>query len=239
MAAAAAGVRQRAWPASSFSVLALGAGHLGLHSQLESGGRNGGVRRRRRHRTAFPNRTYVLHSPNAQPPPRTAVIAHTSLGWAGVALSEIGIRRASLFRPNREAVATELAACGAAARDHPRAADITEAFAAYDSGQPDALDHYPIDLEESITPLPRAVWLALRDIPAGEMRSYGWLARHVGEPTSASRAIGALVGSNPIPLWLPCHRVIASDGTLHGFGGGLAMKQAILELEGALPRRLL
>ncbi|MGB4863433.1 MAG: MGMT family protein, partial [Tepidiformaceae bacterium] len=54
----------------------------------------------------------------------------------------------------------------------------------------------------------------------------------------APRAIGAAVGSNPIPLWLPCHRVVASDGSLHGFGGGLAMKSALLELEGALPRRL-
>ena len=171
--------------------------------------------------------------------PLTAVLASTSLGWAGVALSETGIRRATVFRPTREAVLDELSALGACEREDPRAGDISAAFDAYDSGQADALDHYPIDLCEDTTDFQRAVWLALREIPAGETRSYGWLARHVGEPTSASRAIGALVGSNPIPLWLPCHRVIASDGTLHGFGGGLAMKQAILELEGALPKRLL
>ncbi|MCK9518517.1 MAG: MGMT family protein, partial [Dehalococcoidia bacterium] len=61
----------------------------------------------------------------------------------------------------------------------------------------------------------------------------------IGESVGASRAIGAIMGANPIPLWLPCHRVVASDGSLHGFGGGLAMKQQLLELEGALPARLL
>jgi methylated-DNA-[protein]-cysteine S-methyltransferase len=59
----------------------------------------------------------------------------------------------------------------------------------------------------------------------------------VGQP-GAARLIGAIVGANPIPLWLPCHRIIASDGNLQGFGGGLAMKRALLELEGALPLRL-
>ncbi len=172
-------------------------------------------------------------------PALTAVVVETSLGWAGVALSEVGIRFATLFRPTRDAVVAELSASDATEREDPRALNIAAAFRAYESGQPDALDHYAVDLAEGTTDFQRAVWMGLRDIPAGETRSYGWLARYVGEPTSASRAIGALVGSNPIPLWLPCHRVIASDGTLHGFGGGLAMKQAILELEGALPKRLL
>jgi O-6-methylguanine DNA methyltransferase len=60
----------------------------------------------------------------------------------------------------------------------------------------------------------------------------------VGEPGKA-RIIGSINGANPIPLWLPCHRVIGADGRLVGFGGGLAMKQSLLELEGALPKRLL
>jgi len=77
----------------------------------------------------------------------------------------------------------------------------------------------------------------LRDVPRGQTRSYGWLARRRGGP-DAVRAGGAAVGANPGSLWLPCYRVVASDGSLHGFGGGLAMKQALLELEGALPRRL-
>jgi methylated-DNA-[protein]-cysteine S-methyltransferase len=87
------------------------------------------------------------------------------------------------------------------------------------------------------TDLQRRTWLALRDIPAGETRSYGWLAKQMGVPGRA-RAIGAMMGQNPIPLWLPCHRVVASDGTLHGFGGGLAMKRELLELEQALPAPL-
>lgn len=165
------------------------------------------------------------------------VVTQTALGWAGVALSERGIRYATLFHHNEASARSELAAFGASGLgDDPRSAEIAGLLQGYAAGAPLSLDGYPVDLPEC-TALQRETWLALREIPRGETRSYGWLARRVGRPT-APRAIGAAVGSNPIPLWLPCHRVVASDGTLHGFGGGLAMKQALLELEGALPPRL-
>ncbi|MBA4179554.1 MAG: cysteine methyltransferase [Anaerolinea sp.] len=166
----------------------------------------------------------------------TAVVAETVLGWVGVALSEHGIRYATLFHHSREAVLGELAAFGAGERPDRRAEEVAEFLRGYAAGEPVSLDDYPVDLPPC-TEARRQIWLALREIPRGETRSYGWLARRVGRPTAA-RAIGAAVGANPIPLWLPCHRVVASDGALHGFGGGLAMKQALLELEGALPRRL-
>jgi len=79
------------------------------------------------------------------------------------------------------------------------------------------------------------VWWALADIPYGETRSYGDMARGVGEPVSASRAVGAANGANPLPIILPCHRVIGADGSLTGFGGGLPTKRFLLKLEGALP----
>lgn len=167
----------------------------------------------------------------------TAVITETALGWAGVGLSETGIRRATLFHCDRRGVELELRAFGAVEQDDPRADEVAGLLRDYASGRDTSLDDYPVDLPEC-EPFQRDVWLSLRAIPRGETRSYGWVARHVGKPTSASRAVGAAVGANPVPLWLPCHRVIASDGTLHGFGGGLAMKQALLELEGALPARL-
>jgi methylated-DNA-[protein]-cysteine S-methyltransferase len=161
------------------------------------------------------------------------------LGWGGVALSDRGIRYATLVDPSRDEIVAQLAALGALEREDPRTPDIAAAFHAWSHGQADALDHYPVDLADGTTALQAKVWLGLRTIPAGETRSYGWLGRLAGQPPSAARVIGQLVGSNPVCLWLPCHRVIASDGTLHGFGGGLPMKQAILELEGALPKRML
>lgn len=171
--------------------------------------------------------------------PLTRVVTETAMGWTGVALTGTGIRHATLFHRTEAAAHAELAAYGATAIEGgPRAAKIVELLQAYAAGEPAAVEAYPVDLPPC-GELQRRVWLALRDIPRGETRSYGWLARHVGEPVSAARAVGAAVGANPIPIWLPCHRVIAHDGTLHGFGGGLAMKQALLEMEGALPARLL
>ncbi|WP_238978761.1 methylated-DNA--[protein]-cysteine S-methyltransferase [Novilysobacter arseniciresistens] len=79
------------------------------------------------------------------------------------------------------------------------------------------------------------VWHALASIPYGETVSYAQLAARVGRPT-AMRAVGAANGRNPLPIVLPCHRVIGADGSLTGFGGGLPTKQFLLELEGALPR---
>ena len=76
----------------------------------------------------------------------------------------------------------------------------------------------------------RTVWRRLRDIPYGETISYGELARRAGNP-KASRAVGAANGANPIPVVIPCHRVIGADGTLTGFGGGLPIKRKLLALE--------
>ena len=80
------------------------------------------------------------------------------------------------------------------------------------------------------TPFQLEVWSVLRTIPYGETTSYGAIARRIGKP-DASRAVGAANGRNPIPIIVPCHRVVGSDGALTGFGGGLPVKQALLELE--------
>lgn len=83
------------------------------------------------------------------------------------------------------------------------------------------------------TPFQRSVWKALLTIPFGETRSYGQIAKQVGRP-SASRAVGAANGQNPVAIVAPCHRVIGSTGALTGFGGGLEAKQRLLRLEGAI-----
>jgi methylated-DNA-[protein]-cysteine S-methyltransferase len=83
------------------------------------------------------------------------------------------------------------------------------------------------------TEFQRAVWHALAAIPYGETISYAQLATRVGKP-AATRAVGAANGRNPLPIVLPCHRVIGANGSLTGFGGGLPTKQFLLRLEGAL-----
>ncbi|RDZ27734.1 methylated-DNA--[protein]-cysteine S-methyltransferase [Lysobacter silvisoli] len=83
------------------------------------------------------------------------------------------------------------------------------------------------------TPFQLQCWRTLALIPFGATWSYAQMARHIGQP-SATRAVGAANGRNPLPIVLPCHRVIGADGSLTGFGGGLPTKRYLLELEGAL-----
>jgi methylated-DNA-[protein]-cysteine S-methyltransferase len=90
----------------------------------------------------------------------------------------------------------------------------------------------PLDLDG--TDFQRQCWLALASIPYGQTVSYGEQARRLGLGPDAARAVGAANGQNPLPLVLPCHRVIGADGSLTGFGGGLHLKRFLLEHEGAL-----
>jgi methylated-DNA-[protein]-cysteine S-methyltransferase len=95
---------------------------------------------------------------------------------------------------------------------------------------------FDLPLAPEGTEFQRKVWNRLRDIPYGGTISYGELARRVGNP-KASRAVGAANGCNPLPIVIPCHRVIGSNGKLTGFGGGLPTKEALLALEASVTRR--
>jgi methylated-DNA-[protein]-cysteine S-methyltransferase len=86
-----------------------------------------------------------------------------------------------------------------------------------------------LDLSNS-TPFQTKVWEAARLIPHGETRSYRWVAEQIGKP-GATRAVGQALGKNPLPIIIPCHRVIASDGSLGGYSGGREMKRHLLQLE--------
>jgi methylated-DNA-[protein]-cysteine S-methyltransferase len=90
----------------------------------------------------------------------------------------------------------------------------------------------PLDLQG--TDFQQRCWLALATIPYGQTVSYGEQARRLGLGPDAARAVGAANGQNPVPVILPCHRVIGADGSLTGFGGGLPLKRFLLEHEGAL-----
>jgi methylated-DNA-[protein]-cysteine S-methyltransferase len=104
-------------------------------------------------------------------------------------------------------------------------------LAAYFEGEVVTFD-LPFELHG--TDFQRQCWLALATIPYGQTVSYGEQARRLGLGSDKARAVGAANGSNPLPIVLPCHRVIGADGSLTGFGGGLHVKRFLLELEGAL-----
>lgn len=94
------------------------------------------------------------------------------------------------------------------------------------------LQEFDLPLAPAGTPFQVAVWRELRAIPYGELVSYKFIAQAVGNP-KAMRAVGTANGKNPLPIIIPCHRVIASDGGLAGFGGGLETKRRLIELERA------
>jgi methylated-DNA-[protein]-cysteine S-methyltransferase len=107
---------------------------------------------------------------------------------------------------------------------------ILAALRRYFEGDVAALDAIAVEPLGG-TAFQRRVWRALRAIPAGSAVSYGTLARRIRAP-SAVRAVGAANGANPVPIVLPCHRVIGADGSLTGYGGGLAAKRWLLRHEG-------
>ncbi|MFL6196376.1 MAG: methylated-DNA--[protein]-cysteine S-methyltransferase [Thermoanaerobaculia bacterium] len=112
--------------------------------------------------------------------------------------------------------------------DPARTAELRRQLAEYFAGERQEFD---LTLAPEGTPFERTVWEALRGIPFGQTRSYGEIAQAIGRP-GAARAVGRANGANPIPIVVPCHRVIGSDGSLTGFGGGLEAKSRLLEIEG-------
>ncbi|MFT4198169.1 MAG: methylated-DNA--[protein]-cysteine S-methyltransferase [Pseudoxanthomonas sp.] len=108
--------------------------------------------------------------------------------------------------------------------------EVRAQLQAYFAGR---LHRFELPLAPAGSEFQRAVWTQLAQIPYGQTWSYGQLAQRLGKP-AAVRAVGAANGRNPIPIVLPCHRVIGADGSLTGFGGGLEAKAFLLRLEGVL-----
>ena len=105
--------------------------------------------------------------------------------------------------------------------------EVLHQLEAYFAGK---LKAFSLDICLNVTPFQEKVLTALRQVPYGETVSYGELAKNIGSP-KASRAVGQANARNPIPIVIPCHRVIGSSGKLTGFGGGIAVKQSLLDLE--------
>jgi methylated-DNA-[protein]-cysteine S-methyltransferase len=112
-------------------------------------------------------------------------------------------------------------------RDDAGFADVAEQLGEYFAGERTAFD---LPLRAEGNELQRAVWRLMAAIPYGETRSYGHLARALGD-RSLAQAVGTACGRNPLPVVVPCHRVVGADGDLVGFGGGLARKRFLLDLE--------
>ena len=147
----------------------------------------------------------------------------------GVLCSNHGLVRTALPRGSRNEA---LLALGPETEDISQSGncpeEIAKQLADYFEGR--SVDFsIPFDLREG-TPFQRRVWEATRLIPYGKTKTYLEIARQVRSPRSA-RAVGQALGKNPVPIVVPCHRVVASDGTLGGFGGGLDMKQRLLDME--------
>jgi len=123
----------------------------------------------------------------------------------------------------------EETAVPASPREAP--ASAASALQRYFAGDLRALD--ALEVDTGGTPFQRLVWSTLRRIPAGSTWSYARLAREIGRP-SATRAVAAANGANPVSIVIPCHRVIGSDGGLTGYGGGLPRKRWLLAHEGAI-----
>jgi methylated-DNA-[protein]-cysteine S-methyltransferase len=158
-------------------------------------------------------------------------VSETDLGWVAVVTSGAGIRSISLPLKTREEALEEAARNGADEPVDERQARVLDAaMRSLVAGRP-LKDPLNIDWR-GITPFRRQVLEECASIPAGETRTYAWLAEQAGRPRAA-RAAGRVMATNPWPLLIPCHRVLGSDGSLHGYGGGLAMKEALLRAEGA------
>lgn len=114
-------------------------------------------------------------------------------------------------------------------RDEKRFSLLKKELKSYFSGR-EVRFKFPVDLGGG-TAFQKRVWDTMRRIPPGETRSYGWLAGKMGSKGKA-RAVGAACGANPVPIIIPCHRVVREDGSLGGYAGGLNLKRKLLRLEG-------
>jgi methylated-DNA-[protein]-cysteine S-methyltransferase len=157
------------------------------------------------------------------------IIFNTNMGWVGILGSDKGLLRTTLPQHSAQE-ARRLLGNGVnhAVRSHNLFDGLMERFRVYLSGDritfPDELDL------SGATPFQRKVWEITKLIPYGETRSYTWVAEQVNKPRAA-RAVGQALARNPLPIIIPCHRVITTNGKLGGFSGGVETKRRLLHLE--------
>lgn len=157
----------------------------------------------------------------------------TSQGWIGCLGSAAGLLRITLPQPSPYSAIEMIDGTGDKAVWSPDYfVDIIPLLSGYFNGEKPEFS-CKLDFRKA-TPFQQQVWKVTRTIPYGETRTYGWVASRIGKP-NAVRAVGRALGKNPLPIIVPCHRVIGSNGSLCGFNGGLEMKRNLLRLEGLSP----
>ena len=153
-------------------------------------------------------------------------------GWIGLVGSDAGLSRLAMKGTPEEVLEDLETDIRGSIQDDTAFPQARECLERYFQGDARALDDIVLDLSGS-PPFFAAAWEACRAIPAGETRSYAWLAAEAGRP-NAARAAGQAMAKNPLALVIPCHRVIGSNGDLHGYGaGGLTVKARLLQMEQA------
>ncbi len=165
---------------------------------------------------------------------RRAVIFKSPWGWVGISETAKGIDAIALPRGSKRAVESDLRAMGGRPFESGESARLEAArrqLLEYLAGARGTFD-VPLDLSRG-TPFQRRVWRVLQRVPYGKLRSYQWIAARVGGRHYA-RAVGNAVGANPLPIMVPCHRVVGQDASLGGFSCGRPMKRKLLTLEGTL-----
>ena len=165
---------------------------------------------------------------------RQAIVFKSRWGWIGVSETTKGINAVVLPKASRQAVLSELQASRAELLDGQVSSRLREARAQlidYLAGTRRSFD-LSLDLSRG-TSFQQKVWRTLRQVSYGQLRSYQWVAVRVGGRQYA-RAVGNAVGANPMPVVIPCHRIVAQDASLGGFSGGLPTKRKLLTLEGTL-----
>lgn len=158
----------------------------------------------------------------------------SSFGWVGVAKSSRGISRVVFGKSNEPEVEDCLLLGKKAAKSEEGLSKAVDLLQRYFSGEPVEFD-LNLDLQDG-TEFQQSVWRTTYHIPYGEVRSYGCIARKIGNPL-ATRAVGRAQGANPVPIIIPCHRVLRSDGKLGGYSAGLHWKPKLLDLERANKQR--
>jgi len=113
-------------------------------------------------------------------------------------------------------------------RDDAAFVEVARQIAEYFAGK---RTEFSLQFEPRGNPFQRAVWRRMLEIPYGETATYGEVAKSIGETAAASRAVGVACGENPLPIVIPCHRVVGQNGALTGFGGGIWRKKVLLDLE--------
>jgi methylated-DNA-[protein]-cysteine S-methyltransferase len=157
-------------------------------------------------------------------------VIHTPLGWVAAAAREGKLVAVSLPAATEAEARAALPAGAQLAAEDEMLSRFGADLQRYCRGERADLSRYPVDLSALPQFLRRAL-LAARQVPYGEVRTYQWVAARAGN-ARAARAAGQAMRANPVPLVIPCHRIVGSAGRLTGFGGGLAMKQALLMMEG-------